>query len=158
MDEKPRNRRLRFGLRTMFEIIAVVAFILALIYYRATPQGFGRYQIHSAEYQGRSRIFVLDTQTGQLWRHEPDTYFIDSIRRRCAAKPSAITDGREPVQSAADEASRATPPAHTRLGVGAGRACCLALATAFCVGCHLAWNHIRRLLAQLRWLKSPPIC
>jgi hypothetical protein len=80
MDEKPRNRRLRFGLRTLFELIAVVAFILTLIYYRteATSHGFGRYQIHSAEYQGRTRIFVLDTQTGQLWRQEPDKYFYDA--------------------------------------------------------------------------------
>jgi hypothetical protein len=77
---REKSLRLRFGIRTLFEIIAVVAFVLTLIYYRtqSSSHGFGRYQIHSAEYQGTTRIFVLDTKTGQLWRHGPDKNFYDA--------------------------------------------------------------------------------
>ena len=54
MDEKPR-RRFRFGLRTLFELIAVAAFILTLIYYRQpradqqTGEMTGRYQLEAVE-------------------------------------------------------------------------------------------------------------
>ena len=65
MDEKPRYRRVRFDLRTLFEIVAVVAFILTLIYYRQTAiQQNGRYQVDQMPNGG---ILLVDTQTGLVW-------------------------------------------------------------------------------------------
>ena len=67
MDEKPQSHRFRFGLRTLFEIIAVVAFILTLIYYRsAAVQDRGRYQFDKID-RGSDPL-VIDNQTGHLWR------------------------------------------------------------------------------------------
>jgi hypothetical protein len=68
MNEKP--SRFRFGLRTLFEIVAVVAFFLTLIYYRASASN-GRYQFQTfTEPGGRIRHkWVIDTQTGQMWRY-----------------------------------------------------------------------------------------
>ena len=63
MNEKPEQRRWHFGLRTLFEIVAVVAFILALLAYRR-PQNDGRYQ--SSNFSGA--MWVLDTETGDLWQ------------------------------------------------------------------------------------------
>lgn len=73
MDEQPRHGRWpRFGLRTLFELIAVVAFILTLIYYRTTAiQSTGRYQHHPTQ------NLVIDTQTGHLWRWSPGGYWYD---------------------------------------------------------------------------------
>jgi hypothetical protein len=65
MEEKPRFRRVRFGLRTLFELIAVVAFILTLLYYRQTAiQQNGRYQVDQSP---SGNILLVDTQTGQVW-------------------------------------------------------------------------------------------
>lgn len=67
MDEKRRRYRLRFGLRTLFEIVAVVAFVLTLLYYRQTAiQNTGRYQFHPIT-EGPDRVLVIDTQTGRVW-------------------------------------------------------------------------------------------
>jgi hypothetical protein len=69
MDEKPRNRRLRFGLRTLFEVIAVLAFILTLVYYRQTViQNTGRYQqLKDEPPSNPPRVLVIDTHTGHVW-------------------------------------------------------------------------------------------
>jgi hypothetical protein len=67
MDEKPRNRRLRFSLRTLFEVIAVAAFILTLIYYRTTAtKSTGRFQKISESDQPY-QVLIMDTETGHLW-------------------------------------------------------------------------------------------
>jgi hypothetical protein len=73
MDEQPPRRRLRFGLRTLFELIAVVAFILALIYARrpAEEKELGRYQLQVIQDQSNplgSQQWVIDTVTGDVWR------------------------------------------------------------------------------------------
>lgn len=65
MDEKPRRPRIRFGLRTLFELIGVVAFILTMLYYRQTAiQQNGRYQVDQAP---NGNKLLVDTQTGQVW-------------------------------------------------------------------------------------------
>ena len=73
MDAQP-SRRFRFGLRTLFELIAVAAFILTLIYYRQPrtdqppAEMTGRYQLEEVE----NRALILDTKTGELWRLSSD--------------------------------------------------------------------------------------
>jgi hypothetical protein len=75
MDERPRHRRFRFGLRTLFELIAVVAFVLTLIYYRTTAiDNTGRFLVPHTD--GRSGV-VVDTQTGHLWRWSAGGYWYD---------------------------------------------------------------------------------
>jgi hypothetical protein len=71
MDEN-RGSRFRFGLRTLFEVVAVAAFVLTLIYYRTTGHRDNwRYQINvNATPTGQIRQkWIIDTQTGQTWRY-----------------------------------------------------------------------------------------
>jgi hypothetical protein len=69
MDEN--HRRIRFGLRTLFELIAVAAFILTLIFLRQPrTETTGRYQLQEV----KGGFAVLDTTTGEVW-HLPDTTF-----------------------------------------------------------------------------------
>jgi hypothetical protein len=67
MDTKPSYFQL--SLRTILEVIAFAAIILALIYQRPQPQG--RYQISSyAAMNPNGHIqgcYIVDTQTGTLW-------------------------------------------------------------------------------------------
>ena len=80
MDEKPQRRRIRFGLRTLFEIIAVVAFILTLIYYRSSPseQMPSRYQLQVVAVPDGaigSQQWVIDTHTGEVWKLDGSQWF-----------------------------------------------------------------------------------
>lgn len=69
MDEKPRRSRFRFGLRTLLELIAVVAVILGFILYRqAATRTTGRFQI-----QGTQSEFLVDTHSGRVWGRDPLT-------------------------------------------------------------------------------------
>jgi len=73
MDNEPRRRPLRFSLRTLFELIALLAFILTLVYFRqpTAEQSFGRYQlsvIRDADSPVGSQQWVIDTWTGEVWR------------------------------------------------------------------------------------------
>jgi hypothetical protein len=65
--------RIQFGIRTLLEIIAVAAFVLALIYGRTGSGGAGRYQmqVHKPVH-GDEEIYVLDSQTGKLWHRIAD--------------------------------------------------------------------------------------
>ena len=71
-DENSRRSRLRFGLRTLFELIAMAAFILALVYVRKpAEQELGRYQLQVIEDRSNtfgSQQWVIDTVTGEVWR------------------------------------------------------------------------------------------
>jgi hypothetical protein len=61
MDEKPADSVLACE---RSEIIAVVAFVLTLIYYRTTAiQNTGRYQFRPLDRGG----YLVDTQTSQVW-------------------------------------------------------------------------------------------
>jgi hypothetical protein len=62
--ETPR-RSFQLSLRTLLELVAIIALILALIYQRkpATP-GPGRYQVMTLD----DRMVLVDTHTGQCWR------------------------------------------------------------------------------------------
>jgi hypothetical protein len=70
MNETPTNPPLQFGLRTLLEIIAVAAFVLALMAYRqpetVTIPEPSRYESHTID----DLMYVVDTQTGELWRYE----------------------------------------------------------------------------------------
>jgi hypothetical protein len=73
MNEQPLRRQFRFGLRTLFELVAVVAFILTLVYYRRTPlePGAARYQLQVVAVPDGafgSQQWVIDTHTGEVWR------------------------------------------------------------------------------------------
>jgi hypothetical protein len=62
MDEKPR-RSFQVSLRTLLEIVAVIAFVLALMY--ARNAGNGRYQLlDKGQHQP---LFLVDTRTGECW-------------------------------------------------------------------------------------------
>jgi hypothetical protein len=61
MDEKPR-RIFQLSLRSLLEIVAVVAVVLALVYSRHA--GNGRYQLSDSP---NNRI-LLDTTTGECWQ------------------------------------------------------------------------------------------
>jgi hypothetical protein len=60
-------RRIQFGLRTLLEITAVVAFALTLIYVQSDADTSGRYQIQVLGEGHRERLFLLDTATGKVW-------------------------------------------------------------------------------------------
>jgi hypothetical protein len=68
MDDEPRHVPLRFGLRTLLEIVAVVAFILALFYYRTQGCRY-QFQIGSGATGSPRDKWVIDTYTGQMWRY-----------------------------------------------------------------------------------------
>jgi hypothetical protein len=66
MNDEPKSR-FQFGIRTLFEIIAVAAFALAITYGRSTTiNNAGRYQMQS---DGTS-LTILDAKTGKVW-HRP---------------------------------------------------------------------------------------
>ena len=61
MADEPTKRRVQFGIRTLLEVIAVAAFVLALIYFRdERTRGVGRYQLLPSG-------LVIDTKTGSIW-------------------------------------------------------------------------------------------
>jgi hypothetical protein len=68
MENEPTSR-VQFGMRTLLEIIAVVAFTLAIIYGRSIAGGSGRYQMTTAGKENH-QVLVLDSKTGKIWsRH-----------------------------------------------------------------------------------------
>jgi hypothetical protein len=76
MHDQPRRPRIRFGLRTLFELIAVVAFILTLLYYRQTAiKATGRYHLHQVTSTSPPRVLVIDTQTGRVWETAGTDWF-----------------------------------------------------------------------------------
>jgi hypothetical protein len=67
----PAQPRLSFSIRTVLEVFAVAAVILALIYTRApAPTGDGRYQLVAvpSDIPQLPNLFVIDTQTGKVWK------------------------------------------------------------------------------------------
>jgi hypothetical protein len=62
MNDQPK-RRLQFGIRTLLELITVVAFVLVIIYGKSTGGGSGRYQMGVGVHQ----VFVVDSHTGKTW-------------------------------------------------------------------------------------------
>jgi hypothetical protein len=61
--------RFQFGIRTLLEIMAVVAFVLTVIYGRSSSGASGRYQMTTAGRE-HSQVLVLDSKTGKVWtRH-----------------------------------------------------------------------------------------
>jgi hypothetical protein len=54
--------RLRFGLRTLLEIVTVATFILYLAY-----ACFHRYQMQVVDSGSAVKIVILDTRTGKTW-------------------------------------------------------------------------------------------
>jgi hypothetical protein len=72
MNDLPK-RRLQFGIRTLLEIITVVALVLAIIYGKSAPGEIGRYQMVTAG-QANHQVLVLDSKTGKIWsRHYAST-------------------------------------------------------------------------------------
>jgi hypothetical protein len=69
METMPRFYQL--SLRTLLEVVAAIAVILAFAYQRGGASG--RYQMISHQQPGgRSEIFMYDTATGQVWQQEFD--------------------------------------------------------------------------------------
>jgi hypothetical protein len=65
-DMESTPKLLQFSLRTILEITAFAAFILALIYMRAENKN-GRYQV-TVDSTPSAHVYVIDTITGQVWR------------------------------------------------------------------------------------------
>jgi hypothetical protein len=69
MDAAPRHFQL--SLRTILEVVAAIAVMLALMYQRGGSAG--RYQMLSSPGHGaRTDVFMYDTATGRVWQQEPD--------------------------------------------------------------------------------------
>ncbi len=68
MDEPARKPGLRFSLRTLLEVVAVAALVLALIYSNAWL-GADRYELHVVQQANKSApiVFMLDKRTGRMW-------------------------------------------------------------------------------------------
>ena len=65
--ENAQPRFFQISLRTLMEIVAIVAFVLALAYQRIGTSG--RYQITSAaEFNGKPDVFMYDSATGRVWK------------------------------------------------------------------------------------------
>jgi len=68
-NEPERNPRVQFGMRSLLEIIAVIAFVMALFY--AKSSNYGRYEMIFSPMTGnRGEIYVLDSKTGRLWHRQ----------------------------------------------------------------------------------------
>ncbi len=76
MDEKP-GKPFQISLRTLMEVVAVAAFVLALLYSRRDP-GNGRYQLLDRGGE-QSRLILLDTRTGECWTGYEDYSWAKSI-------------------------------------------------------------------------------
>jgi hypothetical protein len=75
MEVQPTRSRLSFSIRTVLEIIAIVALVLALLYgrFEEVTACNGRYELYRRDPEGpssRELIFLLDTKTGKLWSAE----------------------------------------------------------------------------------------
>ena len=67
MESTPRYFQL--SLRTILEIVAVIAIILALVYQRGGTRG--RYQmLTSPRLGGGSEVYMYDSATGRVWERE----------------------------------------------------------------------------------------
>ena len=65
---------LQISLRTIFELIFVVAVVLAFLYWRTIPHGqAGRYQVI---HLGGIDLLFIDTQTGKAWRGMPGGHWV----------------------------------------------------------------------------------
>ena len=62
--DAPKNR-FQVSLRTVLEIVAVVAIVFALLFQRGENKN-GRYQL-TVDNVGGSAIYMTDTATGQIW-------------------------------------------------------------------------------------------
>ncbi len=62
MDGTPKPK-LQFGVRTLLELVAVVAVVLAFLYGRQPSRDAGRYQMTAVGQE----LFVLDSATGKVW-------------------------------------------------------------------------------------------
>ena len=69
MDEKPERRRFQLSLRTLFELVALLAIALAW-FFAPEARGDGRYQTLTVHLQktGREAILLVDTRTGECWK------------------------------------------------------------------------------------------
>jgi hypothetical protein len=73
MSDVPQSR-LPLSIRTLLEVvIAAVAVVLLIGYFRGDIGGSGRYEVHSniQWISGETTFGVFDTKTGRLWRHSP---------------------------------------------------------------------------------------
>jgi hypothetical protein len=69
METAPRHFQL--SLRTILEVVALIAVVLALMYQRGGTAG--RYQMLSSPSHGsRTDVFMYDTATGRVWQQEYD--------------------------------------------------------------------------------------
>jgi len=73
-------RLYQVSLRTVFELMFVVAVVLAFVYWRnqASPDQSGRYQITVTGQYGDRAIF-LDTKTGKAWEGRPSSGRWESV-------------------------------------------------------------------------------
>jgi hypothetical protein len=62
--------RMSFSLRTLLEIVAIVALILAFVFRNTDwlSSGNGRYQLHLVKEQNKTYETLLDTKTGRIWK------------------------------------------------------------------------------------------
>jgi len=64
----------QFSLRTVLEIVAVAAFLCAILFMRMpSANSAGRYQMWANPSGGQ--ILIFDTQTGNSWFHDRGTPF-----------------------------------------------------------------------------------
>jgi hypothetical protein len=62
--------RMSFSLRTLLELIAIVALIVAFVFQKADwlSNGNGRYQLHLVKERNSTSEILLDTRTGRIWK------------------------------------------------------------------------------------------
>jgi hypothetical protein len=66
--DKPRWHQL--SLRTLLEIVALVAVVLAFVYHWSGTKG--RFQMMNTPRGSGSEVFLYDTATGRVWQQEYD--------------------------------------------------------------------------------------
>ncbi len=65
------SRFYQLSLRTLLEIVAVIAVVLAFAYQRGGTAG--RYQmLSSPNHGGASGVYMYDSATGRIWQQEYD--------------------------------------------------------------------------------------
>ena len=69
--DTPRNTMFQFSLRTLLEVTALVAIILAIFFTRGTNQS-GRYHYLQTERWG---LIVYDSQTGNFWQKTDSAWY-----------------------------------------------------------------------------------
>ncbi|HEY2838346.1 MAG TPA: hypothetical protein VGJ26_04310 [Pirellulales bacterium] len=68
MSDSPRPR-LQFSIRTLLEMVAVVAVIIAFLYVRPSANEYGRYQMLNTipGPAAPNRLILLDNKTSKFW-------------------------------------------------------------------------------------------